>query len=372
MKYTVSPQLRQWLLKDKRMSFGIRRTVWLNDTEYRKHFEELSKGSRPLSEIPDAAAFRVLTSRYRIAWTTRMVVAAVVVLLILGLSQLARGQNANTTLVVSACAGSSLTVGTRAYLTVLPDGTLCVGTVVVSGTVTATQGTSPWVIGDGSGALNVIVDSSATLPVTGTFFQATQPVSLATAPSTPVTGTFWQSTQPVSIASMPSTPVTGTFWQSTQPVSGTFFQSTQPVSIATMPSTPVTGTFWQATQPVSGTFWQATQPVSGTFWQATQPVSGTLGLSTATTATLANVSASLSNVTLLASNANRKGAMVFNDSATASLFLKFGATASSTSFTVKLAPGGYFEAPVPVIYTGIIDGIWDIASGSARVTEVSP
>ena len=36
------------------------------------------------------------------------------------------------------------------------------------------------------------------------------------------------------------------------PVSGTFFQTTQPVSIATMPTTPVTGTFWQATQPVSG------------------------------------------------------------------------------------------------------------------------
>jgi hypothetical protein len=38
------------------------------------------------------------------------------------------------------------------------------------------------------------------------------------------------------------------------PVSGTFFQATQPVS----------GTFFQATQPVSGTFFQATQPVSGT------------------------------------------------------------------------------------------------------------
>ena len=36
-----------------------------------------------------------------------------------------------------------------------------------------------------------------------------------------VTGTFWQTTQPVSIASMPSTPVTGTFWQATQPISGT-------------------------------------------------------------------------------------------------------------------------------------------------------
>jgi hypothetical protein len=56
-------------------------------------------------------------------------------------------------------------------------------------------------------------------------------------------------TQPVSIAS--SVSVTGTFYQATQPVSGTFYQATQPVSIASMPSTPVTGTFWQATQPVS-------------------------------------------------------------------------------------------------------------------------
>ena len=47
-------------------------------------------------------------------------------------------------------------------------------------------------------------------------------------------------------------------------VTGTFWQATQPVSLATAPSTPVTGTFWQATQPVSGTFWQTTQPVSGT------------------------------------------------------------------------------------------------------------
>ena len=107
-------------------------------------------------------------------------------------------------------------------------------------------------------------------------FPATQPVSIATMPSTPVTGTFWQVTQPVSLASMPTTPVkpdgslwsltgtsanvnvtnasitvNGTFFQATQPVSGTFFQATQPVSIASMPSTPVTGTFWQTTQPVS-------------------------------------------------------------------------------------------------------------------------
>jgi hypothetical protein len=43
----------------------------------------------------------------------------------------------------------------------------------------------------------------ATQAVTGTFWQATQPVSIATMPTTPVTGTFWQATQPVSIASLP-------------------------------------------------------------------------------------------------------------------------------------------------------------------------
>src|SRR5579872_511940 len=67
-------------------------------------------------------------------------------------------------------------------------------------------------------ALDVNIKSSnVTFGVSGTFWQATQPVSIASMPSTPVTGTFWQATQPVSIASMPSTPVTGTFWQAVQP-----------------------------------------------------------------------------------------------------------------------------------------------------------
>jgi hypothetical protein len=77
-------------------------------------------------------------------------------------------------------------------------------------------------------------------------------------------------TVPVSIAG--SVPVTGTFWQATQPVSGTFWQATQPVSIATMPSTPVTGTFWQATQPVSG-------PLTDTQLRASPvPITGSLSL----------------------------------------------------------------------------------------------
>ena len=63
---------------------------------------------------------------------------------------------------------------------------------VSSGTVIATQGTGA--------NLHVDVDSAPTTAVTGTFYQSTQPVSMATAPTTPVTGTFWQATQPVSLA----------------------------------------------------------------------------------------------------------------------------------------------------------------------------
>ncbi len=69
------------------------------------------------------------------------------------------------------------------------------------------------------------------------------PVSLTSTSitgSVATTGTYWQATQPVSLATAPTTPVTGTFWQATQPVSGTFYQATQPVSIASMPTTAVT------------------------------------------------------------------------------------------------------------------------------------
>jgi hypothetical protein len=190
---------------------------------------------------------------------------------------------------------------------------------------------------------HVTVDN-ASLSVTGTFWQTTQPVS----------GTFWQSTQPVSLAT--NTPdvtdrsarllghvtvdnaslsVTGTFWQATQPVSaaalplpsgaaadatltggtqqtkvtdGTNVAAVKAASTAAVAadkafvvavspnnSVAVTGTFFQATQPVSGTFWQATQPVSGTFWQTTQPISGTV---TANAGTNLNTSALALDATL--------------------------------------------------------------------------
>ena len=62
---------------------------------------------------------------------------------------------------------------------------------------------APLPVGFDGGYVSIL---NASLPVTGAFWQATQPVSLASAPTTPVTGTFWQATQPVSVASMPITP----------------------------------------------------------------------------------------------------------------------------------------------------------------------
>lgn len=87
------------------------------------------------------------------------------------------------------------------------------------------------------------------------------------------------------------------------------------------------------------------------------------------TATLANVASSASSTTLFAANAVARGRMIFNDS-TAVLYVKFGATASTTSYTVQIAASGYYEFPHPV-YRGVVDGIWASANGAARTTEVT-
>jgi hypothetical protein len=88
-----------------------------------------------------------------------------------------------------------------------------------------------------------------------------------------------------------------------------------------------------------------------------------------TVGTQTSVASSATNVTLLAANANRLGASIHNDSASATLFVRLQATATTSNFTVKLFPDSYYE--VPFQYTGIIDGIWSAAVGSARVTELT-
>lgn len=94
----------------------------------------------------------------------------------------------------------------------------------------------------------------------------------------------------------------------------------------------------------------------------------------ASTATLANVGGSASSVTLIALNTNRLGGVIVNDSS-AILYIKYGSSASATSFTYVLqgsASGAQaLELPANPRYTGIITGIWASATGNARVTELT-
>jgi hypothetical protein len=86
-------------------------------------------------------------------------------------------------------------------------------------------------------------------------------------------------------------------------------------------------------------------------------------------ATLTNVNDTATSTTLLSGNTARRAATIYNDS-TVDLYVKFGITASTTSFTVKIGPQGYYE--VPTGYVGRIDGIWaSDASGAARITEMT-
>jgi len=89
----------------------------------------------------------------------------------------------------------------------------------------------------------------------------------------------------------------------------------------------------------------------------------------AAAAALTNVASSATTVSLLAANTNRRGVIIFNDS-NQSLYVKYGATASTTSFTYLMTPKSTWEMILP-IFQGAIDGIWASANGSARITELT-
>jgi len=181
---------------------------------------------------------------------------------------------------------------------------------------------------DGSGVTQPVSASSLPLP-TGASTEATLSSLNGKVPSQG--SALTASSIPVNIASDQTVPVSGTFWQATQPVSGTVTANlsatdnsvldsidtavngtltvdgsgvTQPVSASSLPlptgaSTEATLSSLNGKVPSQGSALTAlsipvniasdqTVPVSGTFWQATQPVSGTV---TANAGTNLNTSA---------------------------------------------------------------------------------
>lgn len=90
----------------------------------------------------------------------------------------------------------------------------------------------------------------------------------------------------------------------------------------------------------------------------------------ATTPSITRLTASATSQQALAANANRVGGTFVNDS-TATAYVKFGTTASATSYTYRMRPGSTMELPLPC-YPGRIDIIWTAANGAMQITEMTP
>lgn len=89
---------------------------------------------------------------------------------------------------------------------------------------------------------------------------------------------------------------------------------------------------------------------------------------TVSTVTLTALASAATSAQLLAANAARLGLRLENTDANG-VYVKYGTTASSTSFDVYMPGGSSFEMPGP-IYTGRIDAIWVAdGSGSLYATE---
>jgi hypothetical protein len=96
----------------------------------------------------------------------------------------------------------------------------------------------------------------------------------------------------------------------------------------------------------------------------------------AQSSTVTPVASSVTSVILLASNTDRKAAIIANDSTALLYILLKGEDASTNNYSATLSPiaadgkRDYFTLKGDD-YAGEITGIWESANGHARVTELS-
>ncbi|MHA2403980.1 MAG: hypothetical protein ACXADH_13375 [Candidatus Kariarchaeaceae archaeon] len=93
----------------------------------------------------------------------------------------------------------------------------------------------------------------------------------------------------------------------------------------------------------------------------------TANLSLGTTGDTTSVASSITVVTLKASNTSRKSLKIVNDG-TKVLYVREGAGATTSLYTWKLEQD---EMAIIDDYNGVVTGIWDVANGSAKVTETT-
>jgi hypothetical protein len=165
------------------------------------------------------------------------------------------------------------------------------------------------------------------------------------------------------------TDVTGGYLSGLRDGEGNIFGSDRnfPVEVVNNYPVPVSGTFWQEIQPISGTVTAntgLTQPLTDTQLRA----SSVAVTNTSSTGATPTTFTSVTYATISASNTSRKGLTIFNEGA-GLLYVTLGtSTTTTTSYTVRLSAGDYYE--VPFGYTGLVAGLFGSA-GTARVTQVS-
>jgi hypothetical protein len=257
--------------------------------------------------------------------------------------------------------GDSQTVVSASIYDPLPAGTNRIGVVTIgAGTVTIGAGTAQ--IG------SVTASISGTVPVSGTFWQTTQPVSLTsttvTVSSLPALTAGTAQIGSVTASISGTVPVSGTFWQATQPVSGTFYQATQPVSLASVPvhavtltSTTVTVSSLPALAAGTAQIGSVTASISNTVTVGNSvtigslpAISGAVTVSQLPRVTLIDNSGSItianSAVTVFASSTTRSYLLV--QVTTGSVFLNVGATATTLNGISLTAGQGYaWETTIP-------------------------
>ena len=86
------------------------------------------------------------------------------------------------------------------------------------------------------------------------------------------------------------------------------------------------------------------------------------------TPTTTSVASSVTSVTILAANANRKGFSISNIS-TAKLYLSFTSPATIANCFIEMAPGEFRLFDQQLIFGNAIYGIWASANGAAQATE---
>jgi len=98
------------------------------------------------------------------------------------------------------------------------------------------------------------------------------------------------------------------------------------------------------------------------------PVEATIVTDNPDTGAITSVASVITDATILAANANRKGAIIFNNS-TSALNLALANVNATVSYSVVVAAGGEFFLGNGD-YTGVIKGTWVSVNGAAIVTEL--